>query len=260
MGIKKAKILTFTSVSGGVGKTTCCINFAGIFSKIGKKVLIIDLDLYNSAIAASLNLDTKEDIFTLTNDLKNNSFKTYKDYVSSYNENIDVLSSSKDPRNGYKVNSNIIESIIDTYVNKYDVIIIDTSDDLSELNLVTFDYSDLIIYIINNDSINLKNMKTMTSIFKEMKLDKYRIILNESNNPNKKYYSKSDINNVIETDIDFIIRSNFYIKNIDKYFLQGSIITLNKSLFKKYKADIVDLEEYASNLFDGLCNSNKEEM
>ena len=40
------KIITISSVKGGVGKTTLTINLAGLYFLMKKKVLIIDLDLY----------------------------------------------------------------------------------------------------------------------------------------------------------------------------------------------------------------------
>ena len=40
------KIITISSVKGGVGKTTLTLNLAGIYYLMKKKVLIIDLDLY----------------------------------------------------------------------------------------------------------------------------------------------------------------------------------------------------------------------
>ena len=44
MALNKAKVFTITSVKGGVGKTTTVLNLAGIYSRLGKKVLIIELD------------------------------------------------------------------------------------------------------------------------------------------------------------------------------------------------------------------------
>ena len=40
------KTIAFGTLKGGTGKTTNVLNIAGILSNIGKKVLIIDLDLY----------------------------------------------------------------------------------------------------------------------------------------------------------------------------------------------------------------------
>ena len=59
MAVHKGKIFAVTSTKGGTGKTTTVLNLAGIFSLQNKKTLILDLDLYSSAVAASLNLNYK---------------------------------------------------------------------------------------------------------------------------------------------------------------------------------------------------------
>ena len=74
------KIITISSVKGGVGKTTMTLNLAGIYCELNKRVLIIDLDLYSGGIAASLNVKNKKDIgitMTSTNQsfVKDNFFK-----------------------------------------------------------------------------------------------------------------------------------------------------------------------------------------
>ena len=47
----KGKIITVTSTKGGVGKTITTLNLAGVYSKLGYKVLVIDFDLYGGAVA-----------------------------------------------------------------------------------------------------------------------------------------------------------------------------------------------------------------
>ena len=42
MAIEKGKIITITSVKGGVGKTTFLLSLAHTYKKLNKKVLIID--------------------------------------------------------------------------------------------------------------------------------------------------------------------------------------------------------------------------
>ena len=53
------KIITVSSVKGGVGKTTLTLNLAGLYFLMKKKVLIIDLDLYAGGIATCLNINNK---------------------------------------------------------------------------------------------------------------------------------------------------------------------------------------------------------
>ena len=235
MALNKAKVFTITSVKGGVGKTTTVLNLAGICSMMGKKVLVIDLDLYSGDIASMLNINYSSDIYNLFEDMNNNKFTNLDDYVTSYNELIKVLPAPKDPRFARKINSKILNLILYKASMKFDVILIDTNHILTDINLFALDFSDQILYVINNDSMNLKNMKTVVSILNNMNKNNYKIILNQSNNRDRDYYNKYDIKNIINKNINYIIPSSFYIKNIDKYIIEGKILTLQNSLLKKHK-------------------------
>lgn len=247
MAINKGKIFTVTSVKGGSGKTTTALNLAGIYSKMGKKVLVIDFDLYSSAIAASLNLEIDSDIYELVVDLINNRFDYIESYVLKYKD-IDILAAPKDPRYASKINSKYLKIILARAAMKYDIILIDTNHSLDEKNLVTLDSSDEILYVINNDPIDLKNMKTIVSIYKDLEKTNYKIILNESIDKTRDYFNKYDIKNIIKHNIDFTIPSSFYIKNIDKYVLDGEILTLNNQIIKNHKQGIKSFELIAKSL------------
>ena len=234
MALNKAKVVTVTSVKGGVGKTTTLLNLAGVCSKNNKKVLIIDLDLYSGDVASTLNINYNRDIYNLFEDINNNNFNNLDDYITSYNDNIKVLAAPKDPRFARNITSKTLNLVLYKASMKFDIILIDTNHILTDINLFAYEYSDQILYIIGNDSMNLKNMKTFVSILTDMNKTNYKIILNESFNKDKNYYNKYDIKNIINKNVNYIIPSSFYIKNIDKYIIGGKIITLD-SISKKYK-------------------------
>lgn len=235
MSLNKAKMFTITSTKGGVGKTTTVLNLAGVYEKMGKKVLIIDLDFYAGDIAASLNIKLKKDIYLLYEDITNNKFTTIEDYVLVYDDAISVLAAPKDPRFGRKIGSKVLNLILYKAGFKYDVILMDTNHIMTDINLFAFDYSDSILYIMNNDLMNLKGMKSVVSIMNDMENKNYRIVLNKSIIKDRDYFNKSDIRNIINKNINYIIPDSFHIKNIDKYTLSGKILTLDKSIVKKYK-------------------------
>lgn len=248
MAIHKGKIFAVTSTKGGTGKTTTVLNLAGVFSLQNKKTLILDLDLYSSAVAASLNLNYKKDLFNLVEDLHNKKFDYIENYVTKYNEYIDVLPAPKDPRHVNKIDGKYLNIVLNELSMKYDIILLDTNRYLSEPILVAFDQCDYIIYVLSNDPIDLKSMKTMISIYKNMEQKNYKIILNEALDVQRNYFSNYDIKNIIKSNIDYTIPNSFYIKNIDKYVLDGEILTLNKKIRSSRKKAIKNFEMIANSL------------
>lgn len=244
------KIITISSVKGGVGKTTMTLNLAGIYCELNKRVLIIDLDLYSGGIAASLNVKNKKDIYTMIDSMANNRFTELKKYVTTYNKNIDVLACPKDPRMGAKVSGRYIPEIFDLAKKEYDVVLVDTYHILDEINLTALDYSYMTLFIITNDIVDLKNMKSLISIFKDTDKKNYLILLNNSRDIGKDYLSLYDIRTIIKNNIDYTLSKNYYIKNIDKYTISGEILTLNNSINLFHSKDINNMKKMALDLID----------
>ena len=221
MNTSLGKVVTVSSVKGGVGKTTLTANLAGIYFLLKKKVLIIDLDLYAGGIATILNVDYKKDIYMLVDSISNNSFTSLRDYVCTYNSGIDVLAAPKDPRDVSKIESKYITKILEIAKQEYDVILVDTHHLLDEITLVTLDACFMSAFVVTNDLVDLKNMKSLISIFNEADKENYKIVLNNSRETGRDYISIFDVRNIIKNNVDYTISKNFYIKNIDKYVLKG---------------------------------------
>lgn len=238
MSVKKAKVITVTSVKGGTGKSTFTLCLAGALSKNKIKTVIIDLDLSSGVIAPSLNIKNANDVYTLTDDMANGRYETLDKYISKYNEYIDIIPSTNDPRNAMKIYPEYIESLIKQLEYKYDVILIDTNHTTSNINLTILDVSNTVLYIISDDLMDLKNMKTMISIYEDMNINKYKIILNNSL---RKSIGSYEVKTVLERDIDYIIPNSFYEKNIQKYVYNGKILTIEKEskVFDQIAQDII---------------------
>ena len=117
-----SKIITITSCKGGTGKTINTLNLAATYSKMNKKVLIIDLDFYSNAISTILNLEIDKDFYTLAEDIKNNKVDDINKYIIKYKENIDVLSSPKDLRTANKIDGKYLKQILSKLSSNYDII------------------------------------------------------------------------------------------------------------------------------------------
>lgn len=231
----RGKIVCFYGGKGGVGKTTTLLSLAGTLSKLNKKVLIVDLDLTNGAIAISLNREANKTIFNFVEDYINNKYNDLDKYITKYDENISFVASPKDPRYASRIDVKYIDILLEKSVYNYDVVLIDTPSILNEISVYSLDKSDIVYLLTTNDCVSLKNIKNIVNLFIENNLDKYKIILNNSFIPNKDYFSNYDIKNIIGHNVDYIISSSFHVNNLDELVVNGEIITYKYSKFKDEK-------------------------
>lgn len=244
----KGQIITVTSTKGGVGKTITTLTLAGVYSKLGYKTLVIDLDLYGGAVATYLNSKNDKTIFNLVEDYTNNRYEKIEDYIYQYSENIDLIAAPKDPRMANKINSKYIPLVFRNVIYKYDVVLVDTNHVLDETNIVVLDNSDTILYLFTNDTFDLKNTKSFISIMKDVGYKNYYTILNESIALSQNYYSLFDIRSIIKNNIDYTISKSMHIKNIDKYIIDGEILLFNKKLSFTDKKEWEKLTTLANDL------------
>jgi len=237
IGLKKGKSICIFSAKGGVGKTTFTLNLAGIYQTIGKKVLIIDLDLFSGGIGVSLNLLPKKTIYNLSEDLNNNNYTVFEDYTEKYSDFISIISSPKDPRQVNKIDKKFIDLVIERATHIYDIVLIDTTHQLNETNIIALDKVDNTLFMITKDPVDLKNIKSVISIFDDLEFKNYKVLLNNSRDPYKNYFTLYDIKSIIKTNIDYTLSSSFFIKDIDSYVMNGKIITLEPKISSTFAKD-----------------------
>lgn len=252
MAIKQGKTICVFSGKGGVGKTTTTLNLAGLYKTLNKKVLIIDFDLYSGGIALALNKEPHKSVFDLSFDLENKKYKDFSDYTETYSEYIDFLAAPKDPRNANRVNPSLVSLIISNATYLYDIILIDTNSVLNELNLLTLDVVDKILFVVTNDPFDIKNMKTLLAIFKELEIDKYKLLLNNSRDPFKDYFSIYDLRSILNTNIDYTISQNMYLKDMENYVMNGKILTLEPKAASVFSKDFNTLMTAALDLMGSV--------
>ncbi len=250
MTSRKGKTVCISSAKGGVGKTITTINLAGTFELLGKKVLIVDLDLFGGGVGVALNTPYTKSIYTLIDDINNNRYREFKDYIVKYDEFIDILPSPKDPRQANKIEAKYLDLILDRASNFYDVVLIDTNHILNEINVLIMDKVDEILFLVTNDPLDLKNLKSIISIFRDIGLDKYKVLLNNSKDPFKNYFTLYDIKNILKTNIDYSLSKGMFIKNIDVYLMNGKILTLDEKFPRAYTKDYSTFMTMAADVLD----------
>ena len=259
MAIKRGKVVAVTSVKGGAGKTTTVLNLAGILSNEKKKTLIIDGDLYNGGIAISLDVEFEKDLYLLVNDMATSHFDHLETYIKPYNDYIDILPAPKDPRCASKIESKYLHVLLSKARMLYDVILVDLNHVMDSSNLTFLDEADLIYYVMTNDLVDIKGIKTMIAIYSDMDITNYRIILNDAKDKLKQTLSQTDVKNVIKDDLDYVIPASFYLSNINSYMLKGNIVTTNKAIRRRHKKAISVFENIVEEILDAGEDDGKKE-
>ena len=248
MASKKGIGIAVFGGKGGIGKTITTLNLAGAYELLQKKTLIIDLDLFGGGIATALNLDFEKNIYNCIDDIMNNRYHNFMDYIYKYDDYISILPSPKDPRQASKIDAKYVELLIERATFLYDIVLIDTNHMLNDINLFMLDKVDKVLFLVTNDPLDLKNLKSIVSIFKDLGLNNYKVLLNNSRDPFKEYFSLYDMKSILKTNIDYSLSKKFFIRDIDKYIMDGKIITLDKKASKVFASDISTIYDIAVEL------------
>ena len=109
--------------------------------------------------------------------------------------------------------------------------------------MVAFDLSDKIIEILTNDAFDLQGNKTFMAICKNMKVDNVILVLNNSIDERKRYFSMYDIKNILGRNVNYIIPTSFYLKNYQQMVMDGDILNFKNKLSSAGKKDYSKFRE-----------------
>jgi chromosome partitioning protein len=164
-------VVTFTSLKGGVGKSSLSILTANLLGKAGKRVLVIDMDLNNSASFYYLNSDqvdqSKEKNIAAA--LFGGADTNLNDYIQLTDRwGVDIISSSLDLINLRSISERKLSQLIPTIEKDYDVVIIDTQPTYDNLVLNAYNASDMIITPVNPSQFDYNTAQFLAN---KLKLD-----------------------------------------------------------------------------------------
>ncbi len=185
------KVIQFTSSNPGEGKTFVSSNLAASMALLGKKVLLIGLDIRKPRLAEMFNLaDYKKGItIFLSGDTEDKKLLFDQIMPSGVNKNLDILPAGIIPPNPAELLSRKnLDKAIEYLKEVYDYIILDTAPvGLVADTLIISRVADATIYICRADYTPKNAMKLVNSLFKEGKLKNMSLVLNGIDMTKRKY-------------------------------------------------------------------------
>ena len=185
------KVVLFTSSTSGEGKTFTAANLSVSFGLLGKKVILVGLDIRRPRLAELFGInDHKHGITNLL--VKDNpTIEDLQEQIlpSGVNKNLDLLMAGPIPPNPAElIARNSLDTIINFLKEKYDYIMIDTAPvGLVTDTLQIARVADASIYMCRADYTPKSSFNLINALANEKKFPNMAIVLNGIDMSKRKY-------------------------------------------------------------------------
>lgn len=198
-----SKVISISNHKGGVGKTTSAINIGAGLNKLGKKILLIDLDP-QANLSQSLGLVNQEkNIYgALRGKYKLEPIKIIKglDVIPSTLD----LSGAEVEMSGEPGREYILKEIIEPLKSSYDYILIDSPPSLGLLTINSFTASDEVFIPLQAQFLALQGLSKLVEV-----IDKIQSRLNKELKIGGVFITQYDSRKVLNRDVVATIEAHF---------------------------------------------------
>ena len=198
-----SKVITISNHKGGVGKTTSTINIGAGLNRLGKKVLLIDLDP-QANLSQSLGLieEPKNIYGAIRGEYKLQPIEILKglDVIASTLD----LSGAEVELSGEAGREYILRELIEPLRSSYDYILIDSPPSLGLLTINAFTASDEIFIPLQAQYLALQGLTKLMEV-----IDKIKKRLNKSLSVGGVFITQYDNRKVLNRDVVTTIQAHF---------------------------------------------------
>ena len=188
---KSEKVLLCTSVMPGEGKTFVSTNLAMSMALMGRKVLVVGLDIRKPRLAKLFGLVTGHHGLTtyLAGEDSSDGFLREQIFNSGMHANLDVLPAGLIPPNpGELITSERLDDAFARFREWYDMVIVDTPPvGLVSDTLLLGRLADATLIVCRCDYSLKRNFNIVNTIHQEGKLPKMNLVLNGVDLQQRKY-------------------------------------------------------------------------
>lgn len=185
------KVIQFTSTTSGEGKTFISSNLAMSLALLGKKVILLGLDIRKPRLAEMFGFANRTKGITafLAGDPDDKELLFDQIIPSGVNDNLDILPAGIVPPNPAELLSKKnLDNAISFLKEKYDYVLLDTAPvGLVTDTLIIARVADASVYVCRADYTAKNDLNLVNSLYAENKLKNMSIVLNGVDMAKRKY-------------------------------------------------------------------------
>ncbi len=180
-GDSAGEVHAFIPAKGGCGATFLATNLAYVLAKSGRRVLLIDLNLYFGDAATYLT-DRKAPatVVDMARQAQRLDSALLESSVLKVRENLNVLVAPDMPYQLEQVTAESVAAIIELARTEYDFIVLDLGRAMDPPTVKALDVADRIVMVVEQSLPALKDARRMAQVFDGLGYgrDKVRMVIN----------------------------------------------------------------------------------
>ncbi|MFF0828863.1 CpaE family protein [Brevibacillus sp. NPDC003359] len=154
----RGKIITVTSMKGGVGKTETALSLAvAIRKETGRRTIIVDFDIPYGGVAQALALGKESSISDWIRTNRIISEEAIKSLVISHQTGLDLLPTVASASDITRFTGEVAERILQQLASCYDYVVVDTGVDLSPSTQSALISADRIVVVTAPHNVSIWN-------------------------------------------------------------------------------------------------------
>jgi len=167
---------------GGVGKTTIAVNLGVGLAQAGKKVVVVDTNLYFGDVSVFLNTrgqHTIIDLAHMASDPEQLEPQAVQSVLIAHESGVKLLAAPKNPRESEPISSESVVNLLTYLKREFDYVIVDTATTLDEVLDASIQASESLIVVTTPTMPALKDTQILISLLDADSLEKVVLVLNQ---------------------------------------------------------------------------------
>ena len=176
-----AEIAAVFSLKGGQGVTSLAVNLADTLQQLtGRRVLLIDLNLYIGDVSAYLDLEALYTPFDFLNDIERMDEQLLLSSLTLHPNGFRVLAASDEINDADRISGKDITRLLEVVRPHMDYILVDLPHTLSERTLAVTDTADHILLPVQQSIPVVKHVRKTLELFEQLAYsrEKLKIVAN----------------------------------------------------------------------------------
>ena len=163
--ISDSKVICVYSPKDGTGKTSLACNLAALFAKLGRKTLLMDLDVQFGDCASHLGMNPSRNLTDLLQEGENATIDRVRQNVSLHSSGLNVLPSLGNIEYAEQITSAQIDSVLNTVIGYYDFIVVDLPSALNDIVAACAERAEYVIVPVKPTIPSLRHTKRALILF-----------------------------------------------------------------------------------------------